>query len=88
MTPLLKRLESLGVVERHRDAKDERVVRINLTPQGESLKEKAKDIPRCIAVAAGLNPDDLAEMVKTLDALRRRLSENRATSNPILTEPE
>src|SRR4051812_31569207 len=46
LTPLLKRLETAGLVSRLRDAADERQVRITLTAGGRTLKQKAKRIPR------------------------------------------
>ena len=44
LTPLLKRLESMGLVERHRDLHDERVVIVQLTKDGKALKKKCLDI--------------------------------------------
>src|SRR3954471_16564811 len=38
LTPLLKRLEAAGLVERHRDRADERVVKIYLTADGRALR--------------------------------------------------
>src|SRR4051794_26749732 len=46
LTPLLKRLEAQGLVERRRSASDERVVQIFLTPDGRRLQRRAADIPR------------------------------------------
>lgn len=45
LTPLLKRLESAGFIERNRDSNDERNVIIKLTPAGEALKVPASLIP-------------------------------------------
>src|SRR5262249_5669104 len=45
LTPLLKRLSTLGLVERERDKSDERRVRIRLTPKGKALRASAVDIP-------------------------------------------
>ena len=45
LTPLLKRLEKAGYVTRERSKEDERVTVISITPEGDSLKEKCKDIP-------------------------------------------
>jgi DNA-binding MarR family transcriptional regulator len=44
LTPLLKRLEKRGLVERRRNAEDERVVEIFLTASGKRLKKKALDV--------------------------------------------
>ena len=45
LTPLLKRLEAAGYVTRERSKEDERITIISITPEGEALKEKCKDIP-------------------------------------------
>ena len=39
LTPILKKLESSGLITRHRDPADERQVRVNLTPAGRDLVE-------------------------------------------------
>jgi DNA-binding MarR family transcriptional regulator len=46
LTPLLKRLETLGNVKRQRDPLDERQVRVNLTDAGRKLRQRASHIPR------------------------------------------
>jgi DNA-binding MarR family transcriptional regulator len=48
-TPLLKRLEQEGIVERRRDEEDERVVRVYLTKKGRALKAKAEGLPEALA---------------------------------------
>lgn len=45
LTPLLRRMESSGLIERNRSKLDERSVLISLTEYGENLKEQAKTIP-------------------------------------------
>ena len=70
LTPLLKRLEAAGLVERRRDETDERSVRIFLTRAGRALQKKARDIPLQILNASGQKPAELM-------ALRARLSEVR-----------
>src|SRR5215203_1006984 len=45
LTPLLKRLESAGLIRRTRDPGDERQVKILLTDQGRALKTKAEEVP-------------------------------------------
>nr|WP_236993818.1 MarR family transcriptional regulator [Methanomassiliicoccus luminyensis] len=55
LTPLLKRLEAKGLVQRERSKEDERAVNITITEMGEKLKEKAKTIPaqmgKCIPLS-------------------------------------
>ena len=53
LTPLLKRLETAGLLHRRRDAADERQVRISLTAEGRALQERAAHIPTCLQEALG-----------------------------------
>ena len=69
LTPLLKRLESAGLVTRTRDQQDERRVLIELTEAGEALREAACSIPEKIETACHLSDEDLAELRDTLNAL-------------------
>uniref|UniRef100_A0AAU2VDW3 MarR family transcriptional regulator n=1 Tax=Streptomyces sp. NBC_00003 TaxID=2903608 RepID=A0AAU2VDW3_9ACTN len=75
LSPLLKRLESAGFVERHRSRADERSVTIRLTEQGTALRERALAVPHHIARAVNLPPEDfhtlrtlLATLTEGLDA--------------------
>jgi len=80
LTPLLKRLERQGVVERRRGDDDERVVRIHLTAAGRALRSRARKIPTELACSAGYDLVDEASMRELnrlrddLSALARRLS--------------
>ncbi|NDW06239.1 MarR family winged helix-turn-helix transcriptional regulator [Jiella pacifica] len=75
LTPLLKRLESNGLIGRRRDPADERSVRIVLTKAGRDLKARAKIVPERVAEATGLTQAELAELAETLRRLRSTLSE-------------
>ena len=69
LTPLLKRMEKTGLVTRQRDTKDERIMRIHLTPHGQSLRERARAIPPAMLCASGLELNGLVALrdgVKTL----------------------
>lgn len=79
LSPLLKRLESQGLIERRRLTSDERRVEIHLTASGSALRSKAEDIPRTLAEATGL---DLDELVKLREVLVR-LGNNLQTSNAV-----
>ena len=80
LTPLCKRLEQQGLVERLRGEDDERIVRIFLTPEGRALRGKARKIPTELACRAGydLGADrsvrELARLRDELTALAHRLS--------------
>jgi DNA-binding MarR family transcriptional regulator len=72
LSPLLKRLEAAGLVERRRSTADERSVTIRLTAEGTGLRELALGVPPQIAEAAGLPLADLRE----LRALLRTVTAN------------
>jgi len=71
LTPILKKLEAMGYLERHRDAADERQVRVRLTRSGRRLREKALGMG--LNAATGLQPDEFARMQKDIVALRDNL---------------
>ncbi|MFL6710842.1 MAG: MarR family winged helix-turn-helix transcriptional regulator [Massilia sp.] len=82
LTPLLKRLESNGLVERNRDPHDERQVRISLSPAGRDLRQKALDIPEQMLCTTGKDAPALGELRKGLSSVRDNmfdlLDENKA----------
>jgi DNA-binding MarR family transcriptional regulator len=73
LTPLLKRLETAGLVTRLRDAADERRVRITLTPAGRQLRLRAADVPACMLAASECSIDELVALTRQLQGLRDRL---------------
>ncbi len=73
LTPVLKRLEALGLIARTRDKTDERQVRVQLTAMGCALQDKAKAIPPCILEASGLEMGELARLKKEIAMLRSSL---------------
>ena len=70
LTPILKKLESLGYVTRRRDPTDERVVRVSLLPAGQALLDK--DPGAILFEATGLG-DDFVPMQQTIAELRDNL---------------
>ncbi|MFN3303007.1 MAG: MarR family winged helix-turn-helix transcriptional regulator [Roseateles sp.] len=73
LTPLLKRLEALGHIERRRASDDERRVDIFLTPAGRKLRELALDIPGHLACASACELDELIALTQRLQQLREQL---------------
>ncbi|MFF7436736.1 MarR family transcriptional regulator [Streptomyces sp. NPDC008122] len=73
LSPLLKRLEAAGHVERRRSPEDERSVTVRLTADGTALREKALAVPRRIAAATGLEVAEIVDLRERLDALAARL---------------
>jgi DNA-binding MarR family transcriptional regulator len=62
MTPLLQRLENVGLVVRRRSPIDSRVVQIELTPAGVELETSASAVQRTVVCATGLSTDALAAL--------------------------
>ena len=73
LSPLLKKMEQTGYIERHRCRTDDRVVEITLTEKGRALQEQAKDIPQMVARCIDLP----AEKAQQLYALLYELLENQ-----------
>ena len=73
LTPVLKRLEGLGLIARTRDKTDERQVRVQLTATGRALQARAKAIPPCILDASGLEVEELVRLKEEIETLRSSL---------------
>jgi DNA-binding MarR family transcriptional regulator len=73
LTPLLKRLEAQGRLQRRRDAADERRVRLRLTAAGRALKLQALPIPQAIACATACDLQQIGQLADQLTTLRRQL---------------
>jgi len=66
LSPLLKRLEAGGLIERRRRGDDERNVDIVLTGTGRDLRQRALAIPPAVVDALGVDWDDLLELHSVL----------------------
>ena len=71
LTPVLKRLEALGYVKRSRKPEDERVVVVEITPQGTALRKTAEQVPYamgCLLNQKGalLTPEEVEDLRKKL----------------------
>jgi DNA-binding MarR family transcriptional regulator len=75
LTPLLKRLEALKLIQRLRDTGDERRVLLRLTPAGRELKARASVVPPAIAAASRCDLGELAALTARLHTLREQLSD-------------
>jgi DNA-binding MarR family transcriptional regulator len=73
LTPLLKRLEAAGFVQRLRDTADERRVLLKLGATGRTLKSRALKLPETVACATGCELDELASLTARLKALRQQI---------------
>ncbi|GAA3099837.1 MarR family transcriptional regulator [Kribbella aluminosa] len=66
LSPLLKRLESAGLLRRDRDTRDERSLAVALTDQGRALRDDALEVPPAIVARLGLDLDELMELHERL----------------------
>ncbi|GHC65143.1 MarR family winged helix-turn-helix transcriptional regulator [Limoniibacter endophyticus] len=69
LTPLLKRLEASGKVTRTRDVADERRVFVDLTSEGEAIRQQVLAISGQIRSACKLDEQGVSDLRGTLDAL-------------------
>ncbi|WP_307836073.1 MarR family winged helix-turn-helix transcriptional regulator [Phycicoccus sonneratiae] len=76
LSPLLKRLEVAGFVDRRRDSGDERVVTVALTTAGRRLRRRAEQIPPAVIERLGM---DVAELEEIRDRLGRLIDATRST---------
>ena len=74
LTPILKKLEALGYLERRRDPDDERQVIVRLTDAGRALREKGAQ--RTLVEATGLGADAFAAARETMHDVRDKLIEH------------
>jgi len=69
LSPLLKRLETAGLIRRERSPRDERSVVVGLTDEGAALREQALRVPRRIAAATGFDLTEMEDLRNRLDSL-------------------
>lgn len=70
LTPLLKRLEASGFLQRNRNPDNERQVVVALTEQGRLLRTKAGCLGESLLAASGQSPAELAELNQRIRQLR------------------
>lgn len=76
LSPLLKRLETAGLVRRERSAEDERSVTVHLTTEGGALREAALPVPRRMLAATGLTVEELRALQGLLSRVTASLDES------------
>src|SRR5471030_3235505 len=73
LTPLLKKIESMGLVTRYRDVNDDRVVVVELTEQGKLLKDNITEVPHEMACKINMSKEELINLKVHLDSLLESL---------------
>lgn len=76
LTPLLKRMEGQGMVQRNRARSDERQVIISLTDQGKDLKKEAASVMPALLCATQCSVDEASTLRKQLVELRKSLNDS------------
>ncbi len=78
LTPLLKKLENAGLVERRREEQDERNVKVSLTEKGLALRERAVNIPTRVGRCITLLPEEAMTLYNLLYKLLEQTERSKA----------
>ena len=81
LSPLLKKMQQSGYIEKTRRRGDERVVVITLTEKGRALQEKAKDVPMSVAGCIDLPPEKAQALYTLLYELLDRQEKCRENAD-------
>jgi DNA-binding MarR family transcriptional regulator len=79
LSPLLKRLQSAGLVERQRDPADERSLQVTVTDQGWALRDRAAAVPAAIIERLGMS---IKELESLQDVLADVIEHAKAQNDP------
>lgn len=88
ITPLLKRLESQGLIHRRRNPANERQLIVSLTEAGRALQEKAAEIPAAILCASGTTIPQLSRLRDEMVQIRAAFSASLGPDVPPQEGPE
>ena len=66
LTPMLKKMEKNGLIERRRSEEDERVVKIYVTKEGYGLRDKCAGIPSKVGKCICLDPEEVKNLYSVL----------------------
>ena len=69
LSPLLKKMENHGYIQRRRSPEDDRVVVVTLTEKGRALQEEVKDVPQKVAACVDLDPQKAVMLHQLLNEL-------------------
>ena len=77
LTPLLKKMESHGLLCRRRSTLDERRVEVSLTQKGRDLKVEAAQVPLAMAACVQLDPEEAEQLVSLLNKVLENVRNSR-----------
>lgn len=86
ISPLLKRLETAGLIVRQRNPEDERALRLTLTESGRALREQALAVPGQVMERTGMSIDELQELHAVLTSVISRVDPDAIDSRTLLPE--
>ena len=66
LTPVLKKLENKGYIERKRSKEDERNLIVSVTGRGWELRDEALNIPQSMSSCVNLEPEEASELYRLL----------------------
>lgn len=74
LSPMLRRMETAGLVERRRTSSDERVVTVSATARGAALQDELAHVPACVFAGTGIgSAQEARALIGTLQELTRTL---------------
>ncbi|MBR2660717.1 MAG: MarR family transcriptional regulator [Clostridia bacterium] len=80
LTPVLKRLEQAGYLQRTRAREDERLLTLALTERGKDLRDKAVSVPPAVAECMGLTPEEFRALYMLTYKALRHMEQNDKTT--------
>ena len=73
LTPLLKKMENQGLIQRKRSSEDERTVFVKLTQEGHQMREKCKDVPRQMMCYNFLDLNKAGDLLQCLHSIMEKM---------------
>ncbi|SHF21110.1 transcriptional regulator [Microbulbifer donghaiensis] len=74
LSPVIKRLEAQGLIDRRRDPTDERRIHLQLTAAGKAMQHESQAIPPQVLRATGLDRKSVRQLKAQIEAVRRALN--------------
>lgn len=75
ISPVLKRLLKLDLIEKNRDSKDERIVKVNLTKKAIMIEEKFIQIQKMVMTKSDLDDNRYTNLKAALSNLSNKLDD-------------
>lgn len=76
ITPVIKKLEAMGLLIKYRDKSDERIVNVELTDKGRELKEEIVKVPEQVSCKVNGSMEDLLILKNLLEKVLDEISQN------------